>query len=300
MNTALSRLLRAGVLAGGLLAVGAGVAHADETASGQLSLSSGNQVAAPIQLPSRVDGNPASVRARAHVGAHRTTTPSSTAAHRGPTNHAVRITGRDRAAGSRGFVGVTMPVPVDDGSGAGATTPGGTTSGAVTWGGGAPAAGTTTGAVTWGGTSSAGAPAAGTTTGALTWGGGTSSASTGSAGSAGSGDQVEAAFSAPTRADGDAARFLGALATGSPPSPTTPTPTPGTPVAGAGPDASAVLGERIRAAVAGLTSGTVAAADALPLTGGGSLGLAWTGFLLVALGLLSRRAGSRRFGALAG
>src|SRR3954463_12790779 len=83
MNVTVSRLLRAGVLAGGLIAVGAGVAHAGETTSGQRGLLSGNQVVVPVQVPITINGNAIAVlgRASASPTGHSTkpsTNPSGT------------------------------------------------------------------------------------------------------------------------------------------------------------------------------------------------------------------------------
>lgn len=70
MHPMVSRLLRAGVLAGGLIAVGAGVAHADDTTTGQRGTLSGNQIVLPLTLPISVTDTPVAVAGRAgHPGA---------------------------------------------------------------------------------------------------------------------------------------------------------------------------------------------------------------------------------------
>ncbi len=115
MNLTLSRLLRAGVLAGGLIAVGAGVAHADETTSGHDGLLSGNQIVVPVQVPITVNGNAIAVlgRALATSAGHSTkpsTTPTGTT-HSPSTHHSATTSGR-HSIGSGNQVVAPIQVPI--------------------------------------------------------------------------------------------------------------------------------------------------------------------------------------------
>jgi hypothetical protein len=119
MNTNLSRLLRAGVLAGGLMAVSAGVAHAAETTGGHSApgLLAGNQVVVPIQIPITIGGNAVSVLAHSVHAASGASSTSSGASSTTPGHPTSPHHGR-HSVGSGNQVAVPVTAPVTAGGNA--------------------------------------------------------------------------------------------------------------------------------------------------------------------------------------
>jgi ChpA-C len=297
MNTNLSRLLRAGVLAGGLMAVSAGVAHAAETTGGHDAPGplSGNQVAVPIQTPITVGGNAVSVLAHSVHAASGASSASSGAQSTTP-GHSRHGGASGATAGSTSPSGPTTGVASTDPAGhPGPTSLGGLLAGnqvlvpicapvdvsgnAVAVLSGASAAGDPAGC----GGSPATAP----------------SSAAGSRGGAASGNQVAAPVQAPVNVGGNAVSVLGRSSSANPSSAGTAGSsaggtgsTGGTSTGGASTvgDGSSVLGLHLSA-----DRSTGAASDAsLAMTGGVATPLLGIGSLLALTGLLLRFAGRGR------
>jgi ChpA-C len=280
MNLTLSRLLRAGVLAGGLIAVGAGAAHAGETTSGDHGLLSGNQVVVPVQVPITVNGNAIAVLGRAvATPTGHTTKPSTspTGTTHSPSTHHSATTSGGHSVGSGNQVVAPIHAPILLGGNALAV---------LGHAAASPVASTGTG-------SSSAEPSTGTNQST-----GTNGPTTTGNGSVGSGNQVVAPVSVPVTVGGNA---IGVLGTGitppgttstTPTTPTTPnspaTPTPADPT---GPGTSTVLGEQLSASPAGLAGSAAAGTQSLAQTGGAPVLLAGAGVLLVLAGGIARWAG---------
>jgi hypothetical protein len=282
MNLTVSRLLRAGVLAGGLIAVGAGVAHADETTSGHHGLLSGNQIVVPVQAPITVNGNGIALLGRAKASstghsAKPSTSPSGTT-HSPSGHHSTTTSGR-RSIASGNQVVAPVQVPILLRGNALAVLGRATTSPA--------------------GSASPGSSGPNQSTGTT---GNTGPTTTGD-GSVGSGNQVVAPVTVPVTVGGNAVGALGdASATPPATTPTTTTP-PTTPTTPTGPPTtttptpveptgtSTVLGERLSANLAGLAGSAAAGTQSLAQTGGAPLLLAGAGALLVLAGAIARWAG---------
>ncbi len=268
MNVVVSRLLRAGVLAGGLLAVGAGVAHADETTTGQHGVLSGNQVVVPVTAPVGVDGDAIAVLGRAVTHGSSAPVAASTGRSADRSPQSVRTSGHHRVgSGNQVVVPVRVPVRVDGD------------------------------AVAVLGRASTAAPAAPAGGGSGTGSSAPPAATTDGSGGVGSGNQVVVPADLPVTVAGDPVSVLGTSTTGSPgTAPGTPGGSaPGTPTGPAGGtgDGASVLGEQL-VADAVPTSVPSLRPAALAFTGGVPTRLVSLGAALLGLGVLSRRLGRER------